>query len=329
MASPDARQPPSPGDPEARQPAGEPTTAAGGAPSARRWLGLAAGGAALLGLAGGLRLLTFLFTQRSMLVAGKPGARTPAEAGVPYEPFEIASGRRRLKAWFVPARPEADRGDRSERGIALLVFHGRNESLSEWVEPLRYLWARGISSLVFDYSGFGASTGARTVGALRGDVQAAWREFRQRTAGKRRYVLGLSLGTGFLLDGVGSFDGDGGDEGKVDGVVLIAPYSSARQAAIQTKVLPAALSLLLPDPLNNVRAVRRLRAPLLVVYSRDDDLLPPAMAEEIHAAAPAPKRLVALDGLRHRDLLGSGSERVFAVVAEFLEETPPGEPRKS
>lgn len=278
----------------------------------RRWMGLAAGGAAVLGIAGGLRALAFRLAQRSMLVAGMPGVVTPEDVGVPYEPFEIASGRRRLAAWWLPVPLERD------RRRAVLVFHGRNETVCEWVGPLRYLWERGVSTLVFDYSGFGASTGVPTVGALREDVRSAWQAFRERTEGQRRYVLGLSLGTGFLLDGLAAF----GKE--VDGVALLAPYSSARRAAVETGAMPAFLSLLLPDPLDNIGAVRRVAAPLLVVCSRDDDLLPCSMAEQVYAAAPGPKRLVVLEGLRHRDLLGSGYERTFAPVIEFLEDPPGG-----
>jgi uncharacterized protein len=276
-----------------------------------RWLALAAaGGVALAGLLAGLRVFAFRAAQKGLLLVGAPAARTPADAAIPFEPLAIASGRRRLAAWWVPAAPEAD------RGRAVLVFHGRNESLSEWIEALGYLRARGISSLVFDYSGFGGSTGAPTVANLRQDVQAAWRAFAARTPGKRRFALGLSLGTGFLLDGLPGF----GE--RPAGVVLIAPYSSARRAAVATAAVSRAFSLLLPDLFNNVEAVRRLAAPLLVVHGREDRVLPLAMAEEVFAAAPEPKRLVVVGGTRHAEMLTSAMERVFAPVVRFLDEVP-------
>src|SRR4051794_19592160 len=95
-------------------PGEEPSPSSPGA--ARRWLGLAAGGAAVLGLSGGVRALIFRLTQKSMLVVGPRGERTPADVGIPFEAFEIASGRRRLAAWFVPA-PSG-----TGPGRAVLVF---------------------------------------------------------------------------------------------------------------------------------------------------------------------------------------------------------------
>jgi uncharacterized protein len=267
-------------------------------------------GVALAGLLAGLRVFAFRAAQKGLLLVGAPATRTPADAGLPFEPLSIPSGRRRLAGWWVPAAPEAD------RGRAVLVFHGRNESLSEWIGALGYLRARGISSLVFDYSGFGASTGTPTVANLRQDVQAAWRAFAGRTPESRRFALGLSLGTGFLIDGLPGF-GEG-----LAGVVLIAPYSSARRAAVATSAVPRVFSLLLPDLFNNVEAVRRLAAPLLVVHGREDRVLPLAMAEEVFAAAPEPKRLVVVEGLRHGEMLSSAMERVFAPVVRFLDEAP-------
>jgi len=263
---------------------------------------------AVLGFAG-VRLAASWIAERELLVTKPMGPETPADCGLDCERFVVTSGPRELQAWFV--RPPADRVTRS----AVLIFHGTHEAISQWVPAQRYLAEHGIASMVFDYSGYGDSTGAPTVANLRQDVQAAYRAFSLRTGPESsRFLLGYSLGTGCLLDGVPAF----GD--SFDGVALIAGFTSARAASIARGVLPRWLSFGLPDLYNNVRAVKRLRRPLLIVHSADDARLPAWMAERLLIAANEPKRLVMLAGLQHNGMVHGHAAEYLAPVVEFVRE---------
>jgi len=264
---------------------------------------------ALLGFAG-TRLIVSRIAERELLVTRPMGPETPAECGLDCERFVVTSGDRALQAWFV--RPPEDRATRA----AVLIFHGTHESISQWVPAQQYLAENGIASMVFDYSGYGDSTGAPTVANLRQDVQAAYRAFSLRTGPEcSRFLLGYSLGTGCLLEGVPAF----GD--SFDGVALVAGFTSARAASIARGVLPRWLSFALPDLYNNVRAVRHLKRPLLVVHSVDDGRLPPWMAERVFDAANEPKRLVMLEGVPHNGMVHDRAAEYLAPVVEFMRET--------
>lgn len=264
---------------------------------------------AMLGFAG-VRVAASWIAERELLVTRPIGPETPADCGLDCERFEVSSGTRALQAWFVHS--PADRATRA----AVLIFHGTHESISQWVPAQQYLADHGIASMVFDYSGYGDSTGAPTVANLRQDVQAAYRAFSLRTGPEcSRFLLGYSLGTGCLLEGMPAF----GD--SFDGVALIAGYTSAREASIARGVLPQWLSLALPDLYNNVRAVRHLRRPLLLVHSADDERLPAWMAERMFDAANEPKRLVMLEGVRHNGMVHGHAPQYLAPVVEFVRET--------
>ena len=60
-----------------------------------------------------------------------------------------------------------------------------------------------------------------------------------------------------------------------------------------------------------------MRAPVLILHSPRDEIVPFAMAEELYAAAQAAKRLVRLDG-GHNDNFLVAAEVYQAALREFL-----------
>jgi alpha-beta hydrolase superfamily lysophospholipase len=261
-----------------------------------------------LGLAGAiyaLYRLIFRLLEKGMLKTRPAGLATPADSGLSYEDLAVQSGGRRLQAWFVPADAS------SAAGKAVLIYHGIDETIADWIPALVYLHEHGFSTMVFDYSGFGNSQGQAAIVSLRQDAQAAYAAFLTRIPGAaKKIVLGYSLGTGVLLDAASAFGA------PPDELVLAAAYSSGREAAVQMGALPARLAFVIPDVFNNVQAVQRLNIPLLVIHSQDDQLFPTWMPAKIYAAAAEPKRLVILEGLKHGDMLEGKAGEYLAPLVE-------------
>ncbi|MEM5276175.1 alpha/beta fold hydrolase [Cupriavidus taiwanensis] len=251
-----------------------------------RWLAAAAGMAVAAGVA---RHLLFRALERKAFVtptdetrlAKPPDNSTPT---VRYDTF--ASGDRILHAAFMAvADGEAP---------ALMVCHGDNECLPDWAPVQAMLADAGIASYVFDYSGYGRSTGRPSVRRLRQDALAAYAQFIAATPqSKRRVVLGHSLGSGILLDVARRF------APQPDGYVIAAGFSSARLAAVQTGRIPAWAAWLLPDPWNNAARASKLERPLLVVHSRGDVVIVPPHAERVASAARHLHALVMHDAMPH------------------------------
>lgn len=256
------------------------------APGTLRWLAVAAGVALAAGVA---RHLLFRAVERNAFVTRTD--ETSTEIPVPWSSMPVrhttfASGDRELHARFVPAaRPDAP---------ALMVCHGDNETLSDWLPVQAMLAESGIASYVFDYSGYGRSSGRPSVRHLRQDATTAYRQFLAAApAASRRVVLGHSLGSGILLDVARHF------APQPDGYVIAAGFSSARRAAVQTGRVPAWAAWLLPDPWDNAARASRLERPLLVVHSRADAVIAHGHAERVAAAARHLHRLVMHDAMPH------------------------------
>jgi alpha-beta hydrolase superfamily lysophospholipase len=258
----------------------------------------------------GVWLLLNWYMLKSAVKTKPNGTETPADSGLEYESITIQSGPSELQAWWVNASPGNDVHK------AVLVFHGNDESISEWIPVQKIFSQNGISSLVFDYSGFGSSTGKATFQAFHQDASAAWKFFQGKAgSGVDKYLLALSLGTGILLDAYAYL------APEVCGVILIGTFSSFRGIAAQMNKFPSSLVGVLPNIYNNLRHVQSIHFPLLMVHSDSDELFPSSMSKQVVSLANEPKRLVLVPGLKHNDMLEGRAAEYLAPVIEFMQDT--------
>ena len=255
---------------------------------------------------GCLRQMVVARIERDAFVTPPGGTLTPDSLGAPSEQLTFASGDRSLHGSVVQAPGGTVR--------AVLIFHGDDETVSDWAAVQKRLHDAGISSMVFDYSGYGASTGRPTMKHLRQDGFAAYETFDRRLPeGSRRYVLGSSLGSAVLLDVADRL------MPAPDGVIIAAGFASTREMAVSRGMVPGWIAWALPNLWNNERRVARLEHPLLIVHSRADRVVPFTHAERLHRAARPPRRLVALDSLGHGAMLHPAeAERFWAPIVRYI-----------
>jgi len=233
--------------------------------------------------------------------------RTPADMGLDYETVPIPVGSRVLHAWFVSAP------DTTQRKIAVLVYHGVGETVSDWVEVMKYLHDRGISSMVFDYSAYGRSTGEAEVSNLREDARAAFQAFQRRTPPDgHRFLIGFSMGVGIVLESVEEFDA------CVDGLVLIGGWGSWKSWLVEEGHVSSWIAWLLPNAFDNQANIARVTVPILIAHGGADDRIPPTNAIDLYRSASGPAELAVLEGMTHAPCLDDPARCCWTQVVEFL-----------
>ncbi len=209
---------------------------------------------------------------------------TPASIGLRFDALTLVTDDgEKLDGWHVPAKAGA-----SARGL-VLVFHGNAGNIGHRLDYLRMFHDLGYASLIVDYRGYGHSSGKPSEEGTYLDASAAWRHATGALGypATRIVVFGESLG----------------------GAVAAQLASSQRPAAL---VLASTFTSV-PDlgaeiyPWLPVRALARIRydtrerlatiaAPVLVIHSRGDDIIPFAHGEQLFAAARPPKRFLEIEG---------------------------------
>jgi hypothetical protein len=255
-------------------------------------------------VAGGLAFAPMArFADRLVYFPSRPhDGGTPAALGLAYEDVELtASDGVRLHAWFVPA-PGAQR--------VLLFLHGNAGNISHRLDKLAVFSELGASVLLLDYRGYGRSQGTPDEAGTYRDADAAYAWLRTRGIPAQHIVAyGESLG--------GPIATDLAARQPVGGLILeSAPSSILAVARHHYPVVP--VGMFLSIRYDALEKIGRVHAPLLILHSPSDEIVPYALAEQLYAAANQPKRLVQLRG-GHNDNFMVAADTYRTALHDFLQ----------
>lgn len=228
-----------------------------------------------------------------------------AELGRPFEDvlFKTRDGVE-LNGWFFPANPDSARGK-----MAFLNCHGNGGNISHRLGLYQALLETGAAVLTFDYRGYGKSHGRPGEEGTYLDAQAAYHWLRQKGfAGKNIIVYGESLGGGIASELC--------LREETGGLILQSTFTSLPE--IGAELYPWLPVRWMGRIKYDTRSkLPRLKIPVLVMHSRDDDLIGFRHSEQNFAAANEPKLFAELGG-GHNDPAWEASE-FEPAIEKFLE----------
>ncbi|HEX4039773.1 MAG TPA: alpha/beta fold hydrolase [Acidobacteriaceae bacterium] len=232
----------------------------------------------------------------------------PLREGEPLGPgasrHRIASGRNTLDAVLVRPAKEPARA-------VVLICHGIAEIIDHWVPVQRLLADHGAASLVFDYSGYGRSTGRVDAAQCERDAIAAFASLQELTGAKSIAMLGFSLGSGIAAAVTRQI--------RPSRLVLCAGFTSFRAAA-HSIGLPVGLGHLIPPLWHAEELLRDCSLPILVVHGEKDRLFPVGMAEELAACCKADSIIV--PRLGHTEPFHRPQIEYWGPILDWLEDGP-------
>ena len=113
---------------------------------------------------------------------------------------------------------------------------------------------------------------------------------------------------------------------KPGAVILESAFSSVPDMAARLyPFLP--VRLLTRYKLNNIAHVKALQSPLLVIHSREDEIIPFAHGEAVFTAAHEPKSFLPIQGDHNGGFLSSGRTYIDGVAAFLTKHHPGYQPR--
>lgn len=263
-----------------------------------------------LGLYGVVVALVYVNQSGLLFLPHMPGREltaTPARLGLEYTDVQLVTDDAvRLHGWWVRA-PRA-------RGT-LLFFHGNAGNISHRLDSIQLFSELGLDVLIIDYRGYGRSDGTPSERGTYRDALAAWNwlTHERKVPPERILLFGRSLGAAVAVDLALKV--------RSAGLIVESAFTSVPDLAGEIyPFLPVRqMSRYQYDSLSKIG---RIAQPLLLVHSRDDELIGFRHGQRLFEAASQPKEFVQIRG-GHNDGFLLSAEDYRHPLRVFLDRVLP------
>lgn len=236
--------------------------------------------------AGYAALLLLVFFAQSHLIYFPQVEReytfTPAQEGLAYESVQLTtSDNEILHGWFVPAPSTAK--------ATILFLHGNAGNIAHRRDYLLTFYRLGYNTFIFDYRGYGKSSGSPSEGGTYQDALAAWQYLTEKKAISPTHIVlfGESLG-GAVAAWLAAKKEPGA-------LVLASVFTSVPDLA--TELYPfLPVRLLSRFQYSTIDYLKAITCPVLVVHSPQDEIVPFAHGQALFQVAAEPKQFLTLQG---------------------------------
>ena len=256
----------------------------------------------------------------------------PRISGSRLEPLTLTtSDGLQLHAWVQLSR-------RSNSNNWVILLHGYRSDREVLQTRRRFFTRRGYHTLLLHFRGHGSSEAARISYGYheRKDIKAAFDFIRALNPGQpvRIGIDGVSMGAAAAVYAAAY------ESIKPDWMILESCYDNIRQAltnrlelhvvrpfvpiiAWPLEFVAEHLFQLHLEELDVVRALTRIRCPVLILAGDSEKVLKTAEVELMYKSIPKPKHLIFFPGAGHEDLLVRDPRRYIRGVSRFLRKFAP------
>lgn len=228
---------------------------------------------------------------------------TPEEVSIPTPDGQTLTG------WFLPAH---------ESKGTILFSHGNAGNISGRLFKAAGWVTRGYSVLLWDYRGYGKSSGV-----IQSDRELAedsrlvmeWLLHEKKIPASAVLLYGESIGTYPSIRLAAEY--------KVAGLILESPFPSFKHLAIvHYRWIPSLMSetLLKDFAFSSEEHLSKIQAPLWVWHGTADEVCPFSLSQQLFEKAPQPKEFCPVPGGMHNDLPVLLANLFWDKPLEFLKQ---------
>jgi fermentation-respiration switch protein FrsA (DUF1100 family) len=232
-------------------------------------------------------LLFLYWNQRHFIYFPSHYSPTPASAGVSEMQVVTlkAEDHLELKAWYrPPVQPQLP---------TLVYFHGNAGNIGHRGLIIQPFLKEGYGVLLVTYRGYSGNPGQPSEEGFYQDARAAMQFLQQQNISNQSIVLyGESIGSAVAMQIATEYD--------VGAMILQAPFTSlGDMGQFHYSFFP--VKWLLKDQYNSLQKAKQVHAPILVLYGKNDEIVPPRFSVQLFEALPEPKEIQAIPDIGHND----------------------------
>lgn len=216
---------------------------------------------------------------------------TPDLASLAYESVYFATeDHQKLHGWFIPAP--------KPRGT-VLFFHGNAGNISHRLDSIQIFNQLDLSVFIFDYRGYGNSSGKPGEPGTYQDARAALHYLadKHHLNANQLIYFGRSLG--------GAIAAQLAVDHPPKALILESTFTSAPDMASQ--LLPwLPLRWLTWFSYNTLARIKTIHCPVFIIHSPEDEIIPYKFGRRLYDAANEPKQFLSIRGGHNEGFIQSG-----------------------
>jgi fermentation-respiration switch protein FrsA (DUF1100 family) len=239
----------------------------------------------------GLGVILF-FMQPKFLYKPLPEVTyTPGELGLDFEDVTFSTDDGvKLTGWYVPA---------DESKPTILFCHGNGGNMMHRLDSINIFNNLGLNCFIFDYRGYGQSRGRPTEEGTYVDAAASYRYLTEDKMIEPEDIIifGRSLG--------GSIAAQLATNVKAQSLVIESSFTSYVDIG-ETFYPYMPVRWFAAFGYKTAEYLRDVDCPVMIIHSRNDEIIPFELGLELHEIANEPKRMVEINGSHNDGFLISG-----------------------
>lgn len=178
------------------------------------------------------------------------------------------------------------------RGL-IFFLHGNGGSLDSWTTNVGYYQEINYDLFIFDYRGYGKSTGQiQSEAQLHEDVRTVWEEIAPLYPDKPIVLYGRSLGTALATKLATTVN--------PDLLILVSPFSS--MIAMARRQYPYLPDWLLRYQFRTDEHIADVQTPIVFVHGDQDNFIPLEHSITLKDRTSATARMLVIEGAGHGDI---------------------------
>lgn len=202
-----------------------------------------------------------------------------------------------------------------ESTIAVLAMHGNSgHALHRDYVSDGFLNQRAhegpFQVFLFEYPGYGHREGKPTDETIKQAAEEAFNYLADQNF-EQILLFGESLGSGAASYLAAQFP----DE--ADGLILVSPFSSLKDVAVERYFLYPA-DMILTESFDNVEMLKKYDRPVVFLYAEDDFIIPNSFTKKLHASYDGPKIILSQPDRGHNSINYSQSAEWWQQAFDFM-----------
>ena len=252
----------------------------------------------------GFGVVLFLAQGYLIFPGGSSVHTTPDARGWNYEDVHVTPEEgETTHGWYIETPAESARG-------VILFSTGNAGTIADRMFSIQYFVDLGFDVLIYDYGGFGHSSGRPSERRIYADVQAMWDYLTgERGVSPERIALfGRSLGSGATVELA--------TREEPRAVILESAFLSI--PALARGMFPIfPINLMVRHRFDNEAKIDALTMPKFFIHSPDDEIVPFEHSLALYEMAPEPKDFLTIEGGHNEGFIISTRD-YEAGLANFL-----------